>query len=223
MEYFAKVSSFFINLLIPEESKISRLLQLDRINLARKLGRPRPIESEDAHAIFDYRNTSVRLLVKAMKSRANRSVIKSFASFMAEEMVEIAGEAGLFEGIEKIILIPMPSSEKRRKEKGWNQCELLCNEILKLCNYNIGMSYDVLKKVRDTEKQAFLERAERLENVRGSMQANFENQKSEIVNLNSTLFVVIDDVYTTGATYREARRALKASGAKHIKGIFVAH
>ena len=138
----------------------------------------------------------------------------------------MVGEASLFEGIEgnqNVLIVPIPSSNKRKSERGWNQCELLCQEIEKLETKEIKVRFDILKKIQNTEKQADLTREKRLKNVKGSMRVEKGKMERLKDGMKNNLFIIIDDVYTTGATYREARRALKGAGAKKVTGVFIAH
>jgi predicted amidophosphoribosyltransferase len=92
----------------------------------------------------------------------------------------------------------------------------LVREIKKLGGNNIEVSYDTLKKVRETERQTTLSREKRAENVRECMKAENKILKNKTI-------IVLDDVYTTGASLTEARRALLEAGAKRVIGIFIAH
>lgn len=78
-------------------------------------------------------------------------------------------------------------------------------------------SIQILKKVRYTPAQVVTKnKRERLKNVAYSMQATEPLQKD-------TLYIIVDDVYTTGATIIEAKRALKENGANEICAVTLAH
>ncbi|MEK7117812.1 MAG: hypothetical protein AAB861_03510 [Patescibacteria group bacterium] len=215
-ESIKKFINFIIDFLSPEDRKIKRWLKLNPQEALYCLPKPRTIAEPNIFALFDYRDDKARTLIRAIKYRANRAVIKRMAGYLYEEIMEFASDASLFEGGREIIIVPMPISAKRRTERGWSQCELLCAEIQKLCGREMSTRFDILKKIRDTKKQTDLARTERLLNVQNSMKAVGPLPPN-------SLFIVVDDVYTTGATFIEARRALKATGAKKIFGFFLAH
>src|SRR3989338_1294628 len=119
----------------------------------------------------------------------------------------------------QLILIPMPISDKRRFERGWNQAELLAKEIVahdreKMFKYLPKQ----LAKYRHTESQTkTASRSERLENLINSMKVLNPSSVAGIC------VIVLDDVTTTGATFAEARGALRAAGARKILCIAIAH
>lgn len=106
------------------------------------------------------------------------------------------------------MVIPVPLHEKRLKERGFNQSELLCQEITRY--YNYPTISGLLLRCRETHPQFELKRHERLKNVRGA----FEVKGGRLLQGKSVLLV--DDIYTTGFTISECTRALKQSGAQQV-------
>jgi ComF family protein len=216
MKLARHILSAIVDWLSPEDAKVERLLQMEPSELWRRLPKPRSIEAPYAQALFDYRDDKVRTLIKAIKYKGNLGVIKRMAGFLYEEIIEFTSEISSFNAGGKIIIAPMPMSHSKKVARGWSQCELLCKEVEKLCGGGLFVRFDILKKIKDTKKQTDLRREERLSNVKGSMEAG------SILPKNSTI-IVVDDVYTTGATFSEAKRALLVAGAKRVAGFFVAH
>jgi ComF family protein len=202
-----------LGILVPEDTKIQKLLNLPAGTM-RDLLPKSPVYMKDIFVIFDYQNKIVRLIVKSIKYKNNYSLRKRIAVYLNEEITDISSEVALFHGTPPL-LVPMPMSNKEKRSRGFNQCEELCREIKKLSGVNIEVSYDTLKKVRETERQTTLSREKRTENVKGSMAA----ESSAL----GRVIIVLDDVYTTGASLTEARRALLSAGAKRVIGLFIAH
>lgn len=102
-------------------------------------------------------------------------------------------------------VIPLPLSKKRERQRGYNQTELLAKEIS--ARYPIKMDSRSLKKVKDITPQFELSRKERLLNIKGAFSCSPLTGKNVLL---------IDDIFTTGATVREASRVLKAAGAASV-------
>jgi len=108
--------------------------------------------------------------------------------------------------IDKInVIIPLPLSSKREKQRGYNQSGLLAGEVSG--HYPLKVDGSSLKKIKDVVPQFELSRKERLTNVKGAFSS------APLTGMNVLL---VDDIYTTGATVCEASGALKASGAGNV-------
>ena len=118
-----------------------------------------------------------------------------------------------------VLLVPIPISNKRRSERGWNQAEMLAERVAALDKENLFKYLPgQLVKIIHTESQTRTgSRKERLENLKNSM----EILSTSVVA--GKCVVVIDDVTTTGATFIEAERALTTAGAKNILCVAIAH
>ncbi len=200
--------------LVPENTKIQKLLAMD-LWVMKQLLPTSPVNIKDVLVLFNYNNQVVKFIVKSIKYKNSSSLRKRIATYFQEEIVEMSEDITLFEGAPPI-LVPMPMSKKEKRARGFNQCEEICLEIGKLAPTEINISYQALKKVRETKRQTILDRTERILNVKNSMVAD-----SQLVQ-NKTI-IVLDDVYTTGASMEEARRALKLAGAKRVINLFIAH
>lgn len=132
-----------------------------------------------------------------------------FGKWMAEGLNRYWGP-DLFD-----LLIPVPLHPKRLRERGFNQALLLVKEVSR----RTGIPYRkrVLRKVRPTIPQVNLSGAEREKAVRGS----FHIVGKEEVEGKSILLV--DDVYTTGATVNECSKVLLAAGAERVDVLTLAH
>ena len=105
-------------------------------------------------------------------------------------------------------IIPVPISTKRRKERGYNQSELIAREIAK--KVEIEYNYQCLFKTKNIVEQSKLNKEERQKNIQGVYQIDkpqlLENKK----------LLLIDDIYTTGSTVNECSKTLNQANPKQI-------
>ncbi|MBI4118171.1 MAG: ComF family protein [Parcubacteria group bacterium] len=170
-------------------------------------------------AIFDYRDPTVRRGIWLWKYRGRRTILKIFAQALYDRLLEDIGDELLFTGSESPLLVPLPLAFWRERMRGFNQTEMLALELSAL---DRGVSFvyipKVLKKTRATLPQTKLrERAARLRNIKDC----FLVSNPEIVA--GKTVILLDDVYTTGATLEEAAKTLRAAGAKKVLAYTVAH
>lgn len=106
------------------------------------------------------------------------------------------------------LIVPVPLHEKRMKERGFNQAELLSLVLTKY--YDVPTVAGTLFRVKHTHPQFDLPRADRFKNIRGA----FEVKGGQIVGDKNILLV--DDILTTGSTVGECTRVLKSAGARAV-------
>ena len=111
------------------------------------------------------------------------------------------------------VIVAMPMHWRKRWERGFNQAELLAAPIAK--RYGLKLSAS-LSRSRLTKSQAGLTEAERRENLKGSFEVKCPEQ------IANKWVLVVDDVFTTGATLRAAAEALKKAGALHVSALTLA-
>ena len=103
-------------------------------------------------------------------------------------------------------LVPLPLTRKRRRQRGFNQAELLANVV----GRSLGLPRDrrFLVRIKDSPPQRSLARAARLRNVRGVFATRRQPAARRLA--------LIDDVTTTGATVRAATQAMLDGGATEV-------
>jgi len=112
------------------------------------------------------------------------------------------------------LIVPIPLSREKLHRRGFNQAGLLARELG--CALNLPVAGGCLVKVIDTPPQAYLNRAARIENLRGA----FRVVKPEVIA--GQVVLLVDDVLTTGSTMAEAASTLREAGASEIFGLTVA-
>ncbi len=110
-----------------------------------------------------------------------------------------------FQGVEFDALVPVPLHRSKLRDRGFNQAELLARKLGG--HMGVPVAHRALMRVEARESQSTLTRSARLKNVRGV----FAVPDRELVE--GQRFLLIDDVFTTGATVEECVRVLLMNGA----------
>lgn len=132
----------------------------------------------------------VRLLAEPMGTQLARAVA----------LMRLDGDA---------LVTAVPMHPRRLRRRGFNHAKLLAQVVARELNLEYA---DVLTRVRNTPQQARLNAAQRRKNVKGAMTVDAR----WISSLDGRCVLVIDDVFTTGATAAQCARALRASGAGRV-------
>ena len=111
---------------------------------------------------------------------------------------------------ERAALIPVPLARERRRERGYNQSELLARVIAEI--WTMPVWSDVLARQRRTSTQTKLSPSERLANVAGA----FSVVSGGTARLRGAHVVLVDDVITTASTLNACAAALYDHGARII-------
>ena len=135
--------------------------------------------------------------------------VRNAAAVLGGALAEGVKDAGLPRGV----IIPIPLSKPRRRERGYNQAALIAGALADAIDWPL---LDALERVKHTKPQTKLSRSLRLANMTDAFQSRFNFKESNLP------VYLVDDVATTGATLTAAARALKKTGAHRVVGIVVA-
>jgi len=113
---------------------------------------------------------------------------------------------------EDTIITFVPMFKKKEKQRGFNQAELIAKKVGQITGRKV---LPLLEKIKDTRSQTNLNKKERIANLKDSFQ-----RKDGITSHDNVLLV--DDVWTSGATVAECCRVLKKSGVKKVWGFTLA-
>jgi len=203
----------FVNFLFPKKNSVLELESLSKSALLETLPHADVLKDANTYALFDYKHPLVKEVVWQVKYSGNARLAEKLGEILFETISRECRETS------PTLLIPIPISDKRRFERGWNQSELLCEKIKLFDKENI-FNYlpRELAKVVHTESQTKTSsKSERIKNLNNSMKV----LSTGIVRDRNV--VLIDDVITTGSTFHEAKRALREAGAKKIICVAIAH
>jgi len=153
---------------------------------------------------FDYHDDRVQELIWRLKYQKQTAVAKEMA-----ELLWPLIDSEIVEGHGPIWLVPVPLFWWRRWQRGYNQAEILAQQLAKIRPDKFVVRKDLIKKIKNTSAQAKIKkRSERLENL---AEAFVLNKSVGEIPRHQTI-ILIDDVTTTGATLTELRRLLTRAG-----------
>ena len=112
------------------------------------------------------------------------------------------------------VLVPVPLHKQRLKWRGFNQAEEIGKELSSFLN--IPLVSDCLIKNKKTPPQTNLSQEQRKENIFNSF--TIKNKRK----IKEKRILLVDDIFTIGATMEECAKVLKKSGAKEVVGIVIA-
>ncbi|MEH7109911.1 ComF family protein [Bacillus sp. JJ1764] len=147
-------------------------------------------------SLFCY-NDFLKEVIAKFKYRGDYVIAKIFAQWLKVEISNMEGD----------LYVPIPLSEERQYERGFNQAAALLNES--------GLpSTEILTRTH-TEKQSKKSRTERIH-----LPQVFQLKPN--TQLNGKSIILIDDIYTTGSTLRHAAKLLKSAGAQTVRSVTIA-
>lgn len=214
-----------LDALFPISKAEEEVLSMDARTTFARLPRAKNFPIREATSIFSYKDELVWRLIWCIKYK--RSLRAShIAAYSIFKTLTIYLQAA-----SPIILIPMPISSRRRRERGFNQCELIIDELEKIVNKSntkdIIIIRDLLLRTRHKSRQTLKDRHDRLENTHEifAVDASVAIKIQDLIGRSTPnhLILIIDDVITTGSTILEAINLLRKNGLTQTFGLSVAH
>jgi competence protein ComFC len=161
---------------------------------------------EFARAPFIY-GGSIQTLIYRLKYSSGKYLAPYLSNFLVDEFIKTDWQVDL--------VVPVPLYIKREKKRGFNQAELLSSAFNSVLN--LPVSKNNLVRLKNTPTQTKLTKKERKTNLNKAFKVL---DKKEFKNKN---ILLIDDVFTTGATNDECSKVLISAGAKNIYVLTLAH
>ena len=173
---------------------------------------PPDFASAVAHGVYQGK---LRTLLHLLKYDGMEPVAKRLGALLGERVLAMPDLPGVW------VVVPVPLFGGKRRSRGFNQAELLARAVMAALRrrrpeMRVELAAPLLVRQRATESQAGLTPHQRRENVRGA----FFVPRPEGVQERDIL--LIDDIYTTGATARACSTALRRAGAASVRVATVA-
>jgi ComF family protein len=143
-----------------------------------------------------------RPLILAFKHGDKTHLSVTFAGWLQQAAEPLLGDIDM--------IVPVPLHRMRLLKRRYNQAGLLGYALSRRCGKPCVP--DILMRTRNTEPQGHLSRSKRAENMHRAFSVN----DSKSIRLNGQKILLVDDVYTTGATLNECVRVLLAAGAQRV-------
>lgn len=161
---------------------------------------------------FSYEGKTAAILNRV--KNGDRRIAHFFGDSMADEWIaRFKQSVSTWKKEETLLLLPVPLTQEKRRERGYNQAEELAEAVCARLienGYAAEMDVSVLEKRRDTPQQKHLGFSARAENVSGAYHVH--KRKA----CQGKTIVLVDDVMTTGATGSECAKLLLSAGAKAV-------
>ncbi len=153
------------------------------------------------------------MLIHALKYNRVRSTTAPLVHVLMQYISsrkELAAHGGF-------LLVPIPLHKKKMRERGFNQAELIAEMLYTKLPDKFSYCGNALIRTRDTQSQtAQKSHTERNKNMKDAFVVQND------YGIKGKIIFLVDDVSTSGATLREASRALKNAGARSVFGLVVA-
>lgn len=145
----------------------------------------------------------------AITDSKRQEIAEEFANILYQYVLD---ESEIIDDID--CLVPIPMTESKEKKKGFNHAKMIAEKFSG--KVGIRVEYDNLIKIRETESQTSLSRAERRENVKDAFDVVYPHKFKE------KKVLLIDDIATTCATIDECAKMLKNAGAQKVNALVLA-
>jgi ComF family protein len=168
---------------------------------------PPMFERAVAHAVYQ---SELRQMVHLLKYERMDLVAKLLGGMLAESILRLEAEAA-----RELIVVAVPLFPAKQRQRGYNQSALLADAAIAELRrshpqWRLRSQHTLMERHRDTRSQFELNPVSRRVNIRGAFRVN-----ADAIAPGSEVLLV-DDIYTTGATARECSRVLRRAGASKV-------
>lgn len=168
---------------------------------------PPQFERAVAYGVYEH---ELREMIHLLKYERMQGIAKLLGSRLADSIMTLSDEAG-----SELDVVAVPLFAGKQRERGYNQSELLIGAALqelrrRAPEWNLRHVQHLLRRRRDTRSQFELNPSGRRGNVKGAFDVDPSRLRPGVEVL------LVDDIYTTGATARECAKVLRRAGAGKV-------
>lgn len=163
---------------------------------------------------------NIKILIHQFKYKYWTRLKNVFELILKIYIENLQPEKTLKKFLNNCLIVPVPLHKDREKERGFNQAEILGGIISRILS--IPIENRIIARIKATQTQAKLKNWEqRKENLRGSFEIK-NSPDGQAEKIKGANIILVDDVYTSGATINEAAKTLRNAGAKQIIAFVIA-
>lgn len=216
---FKFLFEFLIDTIAPPDPKVRKIELLQPEKFLEEAMQGQKLEDSPGVLHFlPYRSDTVKTAVIEIKTHENRKIAGLLGHLLYDFLLSELPDLEAFQNFTSPLVIPIPITQKKKRKRGWNQCELLAKAMEKIDkSKTFEICSNILLKPRENEDQVGKGRIERFKNLENC----FSVKKTNLVKGRN--IIVFDDIVTTGATLAEAKSTLLSAGAKKVILVALAH
>lgn len=169
-------------------------------------------------AAVPYKKTAKKLIYNFKYNPYLADLRKILSDLLYESLIQNENFMRILQGSKNWIFVPIPLYSSKLRFRGYNQSEILANELSKRFDFT---TLNLLKRTKKTKTQVGLKLEERKKNIKGAFEINSSLITNHLSFKNTGVFL-IDDIVTTGSTLLEAANILKRNGAGKVYSITLA-
>ena len=162
-------------------------------------------------SVYSFKDPLIKRAIHAIKYYHRKDLVEP----LAEGIVQTIKKDSNYDLTkDQWILVPVPMPQLRKYMRGYNQAELIAQELAR--KLSLPLRKDLIVRVRTPKRQVMTKsRSERLKNQHASFKVTGD--------IGGLYILLVDDVTTTGATLHEQRKILLKAGAKNVRAVTIAH